>query len=62
MGEPAEPEPEAPSEAPTAAAQQQASSGYEPQWDAARNTYIVWEPNRRQWLGWDDSAKEWRPL
>jgi uncharacterized RDD family membrane protein YckC len=49
--------------APAAAAQQQqASSGYEPQWDAARNTYIVWEPNRRQWLGWDDSAKEWRPL
>jgi Na+-translocating ferredoxin:NAD+ oxidoreductase RnfG subunit len=43
-------------------AAQQASTGYEPQWDAARNTYIVWEPNRRQWLGWDDAAKQWRPL
>jgi hypothetical protein len=43
-------------------AAQQASSGYEPQWDAARNTYIVWEPHRRQWLGWDDAAKQWRPL
>jgi hypothetical protein len=49
-------------ESPAAAGQQQAGSGYEPQWDAARNTYILWEPNRRQWLGWDDSAKEWRPL
>jgi uncharacterized RDD family membrane protein YckC len=49
-------------ETPVAAGQQQAGSGYEPQWDAARNTYILWEPNRRQWLGWDDSAKEWRPL
>jgi hypothetical protein len=43
-------------------ATRQASTGYEPQWDAARNTYIVWEPNRRQWLGWDDAAKQWRPL
>jgi uncharacterized RDD family membrane protein YckC len=51
-----------PSTAGAAGAQQQAGSGYEPQWDAARNTYILWEPNRRQWLGWDDSAKEWRPL
>ena len=49
-------------ESPAATGQQQAGSGYEPQWDAARNTYILWEPNRRQWLGWDDSAKEWRPL
>ncbi|HEY7070199.1 MAG TPA: RDD family protein [Acidimicrobiales bacterium] len=47
---------------PAAQQHQAAGSGYEPQWDAARNTYIVWEPNRRQWLGWDDSAKEWRPL
>jgi hypothetical protein len=37
-------------------------SGYNPQWDAARNTYIVWEPNQGRWLGWDDTAKEWRPL
>ena len=42
--------------------QQQAPAQYNPQWDAARNTYIVWEPARGQWLGWDDTAKEWRPL
>jgi len=47
---------------PAGAPQQQAGTGYEPQWDAARNTYILWEPNRCQWLGWDDSTKEWRPL
>jgi uncharacterized RDD family membrane protein YckC len=39
-----------------------AQGGYNPQWDAARGTYIVWEPNRGQWLGWDDAAKEWKPL
>jgi hypothetical protein len=44
--------------------QQQAAggTGYNPQWDAARNTYIVWDPNRGRWLGWDDGAKEWKPL
>jgi uncharacterized RDD family membrane protein YckC len=41
---------------------QAASSSYNPQWDAARGTYIVWEPNRGMWLGWDDRAKEWKPL
>jgi uncharacterized RDD family membrane protein YckC len=44
------------------AAAQAAPSSYNPQWDAARGTYIVWEPNRGQWLGWDEGAKEWRPL
>jgi uncharacterized RDD family membrane protein YckC len=43
-------------------AAQQTSSGYNPQWDAARGTYIVWEPQRGQWLGWDDATKQWRPL
>jgi uncharacterized RDD family membrane protein YckC len=41
---------------------QAAPSGYNPQWDAARGTYIVWEPNRGKWLGWDESAQEWKPL
>jgi len=40
----------------------QGGGGYNPQWDAARNTYIVWEPNQGRWLGWDDTAKEWKPL
>lgn len=43
-------------------APQAAASGYNPQWDAARGTYIVWEPNRGKWLGWDERAQEWKPL
>ncbi|HET6950030.1 MAG TPA: RDD family protein [Acidimicrobiales bacterium] len=39
-----------------------APAGYEPQWDAARGTYIVWEPDRGAWLGWDEAAKTWKPL
>jgi uncharacterized RDD family membrane protein YckC len=54
------PSPAAAEPAGGAAAQPQAQ--YNPQWDAARGTYIVWEPGRAQWLGWDDNAKEWRPL
>jgi uncharacterized RDD family membrane protein YckC len=59
----------APTPAPQPAAQpapqpaaQPAATGYNPQWDAARGTYIVWEPQRGQWLGWDDATKQWRPL
>jgi len=40
----------------------QAPTQYNPQWDAARGTYIVWDPNRGQWLGWDERTKEWKPL
>jgi uncharacterized RDD family membrane protein YckC len=47
---------------PTETAPQAAPSSYNPQWDAARGTYIVWEPNRGKWLGWDESAQEWKPL
>ena len=35
---------------------------YNPQWDAARGTYIVWDPNRGRWLGWDERTREWKPL
>lgn len=41
---------------------QAAQASYNPQWDAARGTYIVWEPNRGKWLGWDEAAQEWKPL
>ena len=50
---------------PTAATEptpQAATTSYNPQWDAARGTYIVSEPNRGKWLGWDEAAKEWKPL
>jgi RDD family len=39
-----------------------ATPDYNPQWDAARGTYIVWSAERGHWLGWDDVAKEWKPL
>lgn len=43
-------------------AAQTGQPSYNPQWDAARGTYIVWEPNRGKWLGWDEAAQEWKPL
>ncbi len=54
-----------PSPTPGGQAGQAAQTGqpsYNPQWDAARGTYIVWEPNRGKWLGWDEAAQEWKPL
>lgn len=51
-----------PPQAAAGPAAQPAPSGYEPQWDAARGTYIVWDPNRSKWLGWDEGAREWKPL
>ncbi len=56
-----EPTPE-PTAAEAASTASTAQPGYNPQWDAARGTYIVWSPEWGQWLGWDDIAKEWRPL
>ena len=62
-GTPGAPAPTGPAPGPAAApAAQAAPTGYNPQWDAARGTYIVWEPNRGKWLGWDEAAKEWKPL
>jgi hypothetical protein len=37
-------------------------TGYNPQWDPARGTYIVWEPRRGKWLAWDSGAEEWKSL
>jgi RDD family len=51
-----------PTGADATASQQSQTPGYNPQWDAARGTYIVWSAERGQWLGWDDAAKEWKPL
>jgi uncharacterized RDD family membrane protein YckC len=58
----ASPLPSAGAGAPAGSPAQHAPSGYNPQWDAARGTYIVWEPNRGKWLGWDEGAQEWKPL
>jgi uncharacterized RDD family membrane protein YckC len=35
------------------------SAGTEPQWDAARNTYIQWDPAQSRWVQWDDAARTW---
>jgi uncharacterized RDD family membrane protein YckC len=55
-------EPAATTEEAAPAAQQQADSPYQPQWDADRGAYIQWDPNRSRWLQWDDTAKEWNLL
>lgn len=31
----------------------------EPQWDAARGTYIQWDAGTARWLQWDDTAHTW---
>jgi uncharacterized RDD family membrane protein YckC len=31
----------------------------EPQWDAARGTYIQWDPAQQRWLQWDEAASSW---
>ncbi|HEX6417792.1 MAG TPA: RDD family protein [Acidimicrobiales bacterium] len=59
---PSGPAPSAPSDERAAARGQAPEGGYNPQWDAARGTYILWEPNRGKWLGWDEAAGEWKPL
>lgn len=58
---------QAPAEAtaPASAAAEPAAAqtqSYNPQWDAARGTYIQWDAARGQWLQWDDTAKQWRPI
>jgi uncharacterized RDD family membrane protein YckC len=34
----------------------------EPQWDPARNTYVVWDPTRGTWLAFDSAAGLWREI
>ena len=34
----------------------------EPQWDAARNTYIQWDPVLAAWMQWDEPAQRWKPI
>lgn len=52
-----------------AAAAEQGSSGggtgvdgYEPQWDAARGSYIQWDPRREEWLQYSEAHKVWHPI
>jgi hypothetical protein len=34
----------------------------QPQWDPARNAWIVWDPSRGQWLQWDAAKSQWGPI
>ena len=34
----------------------------EPQWDAARDTYIQWDPELEAWMEWDDRNRRWVPI
>lgn len=36
--------------------------GYEPQWDAARGSYIQWDPRRDEWLQYSEAHKVWHPI
>lgn len=56
-GTPPEPAPQAQPAQPAQPAQQP-----QPQWDQARNAWIVWEPTRGQWLQWDATTSQWGPI
>lgn len=34
----------------------------EPQWDAARNAYILWDAGSAKWLQYDNAAGAWKPI
>ena len=51
--------PPAPGGAPSAPA---APAAGEPQWDAARNTYVQWDAAGQRWMAYDQAAGEWRPI
>lgn len=65
--EPAQPaasfEPAAPVEQPaeTTASTSAAAAG-EPQWDAARNAWIMWDASRNSWMVHDTATGQWRPI
>lgn len=46
----------------TAVAHTAPASAPEPQWDAARNTYIQWDAAAGHWLAWDDATQRWNPI
>jgi hypothetical protein len=47
-----------PSQAPAA----EPAAVHQPQWDAARNTYIWWNAEQQAWLEHDRASGEWRPI
>jgi uncharacterized RDD family membrane protein YckC len=55
-------QPPAPEPTPAPQAAQPAQPAHQPQWDAARGTYITWDPARRAWLQWDERSSTWVPI
>lgn len=39
-----------------------AASPGEPQWDAARNAWILWDASRNSWMIHDTATGQWRPM
>jgi hypothetical protein len=56
----AAPEPTAPT-TPVEPAAAAAGPG-EPQWDPARNAYILWDAGSSKWLQYDNAAGAWKPI
>ena len=34
----------------------------QPQWDTARNAYILWDAGSSKWLQYDNAAGAWKPI
>jgi uncharacterized RDD family membrane protein YckC len=59
----AAPAPSSPSPASSSpAATATGAAVHQPQWDAARNTYIWWNAQEQQWLEHDRASGTWRPI
>ena len=59
FGPPPAQEPPTQAPEPTPAA---APAAAQPQWDAARTTYIWWNPDEQRWLEHDQASGQWRPI
>lgn len=59
----AQPAPQPAEAAPAAQpAQTTSASPGEPQWDAARNAWIMWDTSRSAWMIHDAASGQWRPM
>jgi hypothetical protein len=50
------------SSAPASAVSGAAANPGEPQWDPARNAYILWDAGSSKWLQYDNAAGAWKPI
>ena len=59
---PVAPAPPVPIEEPPVVQSNQPPATSEPQWDAARNTYIQWDPVLAAWMQWDEPMQRWKHI